>query len=69
MNTSDFSSCFLCVFVEANLFLAQLVKLLCVALDGDLKARLVLIVVLIARLHNLLVMVGVLDVNITCDLV
>lgn len=51
--------------VEADLFLAQLVKPLSVALDGDLKARLVLIVVLIARFHNLLVMVGVLDVNIT----
>ena len=53
------------VAVEANLLLAQLVKPLRVAPDGDLKARLVLIVVLIARLHNLLVMVGVLDVNIT----
>lgn len=51
--------------VEADLFLAQLVKPLRVALDGDLKARLVLIVVLIARLHNLLVMVSVLDINIT----
>ena len=53
------------VAVEANLLLAQLVKSLRVAPDGDFKARLVLIVVLIARLHNLLVMVGVLDVNIT----
>ena len=52
------------VAVEANLLLAQLVKSLRVAPDGDFKARLVLIVVLIARLHNLLVMVGVLDVNI-----
>ena len=50
--------------VEADLFFAKLVKPLRVALDGDLKARLVLIVVLIARLHNLLVMVGVLDVYI-----
>ena len=38
------------VAVEANLLLAQLVKPLSVAPDGDLKARLVLIVVLIARL-------------------
>jgi len=52
------------VAVEANLLLAQFVKPLRVAPDGDLKARLVLIVVLIARLHNLLVMVGVLYVNI-----
>ena len=52
------------VAVEADLLLAQLVKPFSVAPDGDLKARLVLIVVLITRLHNLLVMVGVLDVNI-----
>ena len=52
------------VAVEAYLLLAQLVKPLSVAPDGDLKARLVLIVVLITRLHNLLVMVGVLDVYI-----
>ena len=52
------------VAVEAYLLLAQLVKPLSVAPDGDLKARLVLIVVLIARLYNLLVMFGVLDVYI-----
>ena len=55
--------------VEADLLLAELIEPFSIALDWAVKAGLVLIVVLIARLYYLFMMICILDVYIAWELV
>ena len=57
------------VTVDTYFFLAKFIEPLGVAFYGPIKASLVLIVVLIARLYNLFMMICVLDVNIARKLI
>jgi hypothetical protein len=60
----DFLEVLCPVSIEADLLFAKLIEPLGVLADGNLKARLVLAVILITCLNNLFVMVSVLYIYI-----